>query len=307
MFAHPLPNFTTAVLKNETDRPIEWFAHPSPILKPYILGYRGLIMPTGLPTSFTQLVAPSGMAMLYIIFGRHSTTEVTFPDTEMEAEVSRPSQALILPRQRQWGARVSAAADVVGVVFRPGMLTPFLNLSLHEFDDEWIKPAELWMHTPSNQLADIESLSPKARIAAIETVLIDRLQKSCLDVDPLIQRVVDSIIGCRGNVSLEVVAKTMGISPRQLRRRFHAQVGMSPKQLARIERFRHASEFASKNYPTMSLASIAQQFDYFDQAHFARDFMEFSGQTPKALALSDQHFAQNYAINLHYFEFTASS
>ncbi|MEM8857584.1 MAG: helix-turn-helix transcriptional regulator [Chloroflexota bacterium] len=262
-------------------------------------------MSDAFPASFTQLVLPSAAAMLYIVFGADSTTEITLPGTQREDEIKRPNYALILPAQRQWGAKISASADVVAVLFRPGMLTPFLNVSLHEFDEEWIKPAELWTDSVSNQLADIESYSPKARVAVVESILINQLRKCYIDVDLLLQGAVNSIIKFQGNVSLESLSGALGISLRQLRRKFQFHVGMTPKQLGRIERFRSASEFAYKNYPDISLASISQQFGYFDQAHFTRDVVKFTGQTPKALAVSDRQLEEARARDLHYFEFAA--
>jgi transcriptional regulator GlxA family with amidase domain len=73
----------------------------------------------------------------------------------------------------------------------------------------------------------------------------------------------------------------MGISGRQLERRFMSEVGLGPKLLCRILRFQQvfpAVERADKNW-----ARIAADCGYYDQAHLIRDFRQFAGQTPSVL------------------------
>jgi AraC-like DNA-binding protein len=81
------------------------------------------------------------------------------------------------------------------------------------------------------------------------------------------------------------LSDALGISERQLRRRFHDAVGYGPKTLDRVLRFRRfvarAPEVANGD---ADLARVAAELGYADQAHLSRDCMEFSGLTPTALA-----------------------
>jgi transcriptional regulator GlxA family with amidase domain len=75
-----------------------------------------------------------------------------------------------------------------------------------------------------------------------------------------------------------------GVSGRQLGRRFRVAVGVGPKLLARVLRFRHAWELGHAGpvrWPALALAC-----GYCDQAHLIRDFRRFAGTTPAA-AVSD--------------------
>lgn len=67
-----------------------------------------------------------------------------------------------------------------------------------------------------------------------------------------------------------------GPGGRELRRRFHDAVGLSPKLLARILRFRDGVD-ALARAPGLEKGRLALRLGYYDQAHFGRDFQELAG------------------------------
>ena len=75
-------------------------------------------------------------------------------------------------------------------------------------------------------------------------------------------------------------ADVSGVSPRTIARWFSSEIGINAKKLARIARFHTA----------LSLLHTANEpgfyFDcgYYDQAHFIREFKEFTGITPEEYA-----------------------
>ncbi|MFI1994760.1 helix-turn-helix domain-containing protein [Actinoplanes sp. NPDC020271] len=71
----------------------------------------------------------------------------------------------------------------------------------------------------------------------------------------------------------------LGVSDRQLRRRFGAAVGYGPKTLQRVYRFRRFLSMAGQG----SLAELAVRAGYTDQAHLTRETAEFAGMTPGEL------------------------
>jgi transcriptional regulator GlxA family with amidase domain len=70
------------------------------------------------------------------------------------------------------------------------------------------------------------------------------------------------------------------LSGRQLERRFHQVVGIRPKLLCRILRFRRLVDATACG--TQDWAALALDCGYYDQAHLIHDFREFTGQTPAA-------------------------
>jgi AraC-like DNA-binding protein len=83
----------------------------------------------------------------------------------------------------------------------------------------------------------------------------------------------------RGVIRVEGLASAAGLSPRRLHELFLREVGVPPKQLARILRFREALERLAGE-PGADLARVALESGYCDQAHLYRDFRDLAAMTP---------------------------
>ena len=81
-----------------------------------------------------------------------------------------------------------------------------------------------------------------------------------------------------GRVRVEQVARDVGLSPRQLRALMVAETGMSPKQLCRHVRFETVVLRLAAG--TSSLAQVAAEAGYADQAHLSREFARMAGCSP---------------------------
>jgi len=84
-----------------------------------------------------------------------------------------------------------------------------------------------------------------------------------------------------GTPHLPTLADEIGLSERQLRRRFTEAVGYGPKALHGILRFQHALHLARSTGD--GLATIAHEAGYADQAHFTREVRRLAGVTPTRL------------------------
>ena len=93
-----------------------------------------------------------------------------------------------------------------------------------------------------------------------------------------------------GQIRVEAIAGRLGMSARQLERRFMAEVGMSPKRFARIVRFdaliRTAQSGVCRNW-----TRLAHAYGFHDQSHFNREFRAIAGQTPTQYAQSENLIA----------------
>lgn len=84
------------------------------------------------------------------------------------------------------------------------------------------------------------------------------------------------------NLSCEEVAQACGLSTRHLLRIF-SQVGTTPKQFLLTKRIELAVRvLTSKTHQHLSIAEIAYQCGFSNQAHFSRVFKALTGHTPKA-------------------------
>mgnify|MGYP005868667299 CR=1 FL=1 len=70
-------------------------------------------------------------------------------------------------------------------------------------------------------------------------------------------------------------------SRKHLASRFHEEVGLPPKTIARIARFNRAQAMAASGMGD-GWADIAAACGYADQAHLTREFVALAGTTPGA-------------------------
>ncbi|MGM0240084.1 helix-turn-helix domain-containing protein [Enterococcus sp. AZ103] len=83
-------------------------------------------------------------------------------------------------------------------------------------------------------------------------------------------------------ISMEKVGDETGYSRRYTQQIFRREIGISPKKYSRIIRFQNAIKavFAKTD---MTLAKLACQLGYYDQAHLIHEFQLFTQQSPKNL------------------------
>lgn len=93
-----------------------------------------------------------------------------------------------------------------------------------------------------------------------------------------------------GRIAIAALAEEIGCSRKHLAATFHEHVGLAPKTVARLLRFRRVLQLVD-GASRIDWAAIAQEAGYADQSHFANDFRRITGRTPGAylaLRLPDQ-------------------
>lgn len=82
------------------------------------------------------------------------------------------------------------------------------------------------------------------------------------------------------------LARNCGLSLRQFERRFLSTYGQSLRDMRRLSRFIGALSRCAANAPDdCSLAMIAADCGYFDQAHMVHDFVELAGIAPSRIVV----------------------
>ncbi|WP_206156109.1 helix-turn-helix domain-containing protein [Chitinophaga fulva] len=118
------------------------------------------------------------------------------------------------------------------------------------------------------------------RIQLIETFLLNRLTDT-QTIDNIVKSTVETILTANGQLSVDELSQQSNINRRQLVRKFSSTIGLSPKQLSKTVRLQ-AMLKTLLNKKSTRLISLAYEGEYYDQAHFIKDFKEFTGLTPKA-------------------------
>jgi AraC-like DNA-binding protein len=172
----------------------------------------------------------------------------------------------------------SAGQFDCGVRFRPGMSYGFMRLPGTEIADRSLPLSEAW-GTPGRELNSRlgDARSPIECIGMIADVL------RILPEHGVVQSVATAIVARCGQVRVDELAFDAGMSARQLRRLFLEQIGLTPKHLSRVIRFRESVSRLGKT-KRGDWTQVALDCGYYDQAHFINEFRELSGYRPAEFA-----------------------
>jgi transcriptional regulator GlxA family with amidase domain len=103
---------------------------------------------------------------------------------------------------------------------------------------------------------------------------------SRIQIDNRIVDSIDFIEKHQGDIKIKDLIKKVNISQRQLERLFLNHLGYSPKRFIRVIRFYNIHKNIIKN-GTKNLSSVANDYGYCDQAHFNKEYKEFTNFSPK--------------------------
>ena len=113
-----------------------------------------------------------------------------------------------------------------------------------------------------------------------EAVLRDSLT-SAGTIDSLVRRALHAI-DAQPERTVGTVASSLGVSDRQLRRRFGSATGLSPKEYARIRRLRRTLERVVIEGAS-NWSSIAARSGFADQPHLVNEIVRMTAYTPRLL------------------------
>jgi AraC-like DNA-binding protein len=129
--------------------------------------------------------------------------------------------------------------------------------------------------------------SLEQRFKLVERWLINRLKPRAI-IHPAVRWAVDQLAASGGRVSIEDLATQTGFTRKHLGNLFQQQVGLSPKALARVHRFRGALDILNRANGDIPWSALAEQCGFYDQSHLINEFRRFTGFSPVELARRDR-------------------
>lgn len=143
-----------------------------------------------------------------------------------------------------------------------------LSRSLEDiFDKNYINEVEEKLALANND---------RHRIKIVEQFLISQLKD--IRTDKLIVEAVKLIYQSNGTIRINELNKKLFISQSPFEKRFRSVVGTTAKKFASIVRFNIVLNNLNES---KTLTEIAYENNFFDQAHFIKDFKQFTGDTPE--------------------------
>jgi AraC-like DNA-binding protein len=113
--------------------------------------------------------------------------------------------------------------------------------------------------------------------------LLERLLLACLREPPhglnVVHYAIAKIARQHGELSIRALSDHIGMSQNHLGTQFKQMVGIPPKELARFYRFAHVLRSIDSTQP-VDWTLIAHESGFYDQPHFNKDFVAFTGHSP---------------------------
>ena len=120
----------------------------------------------------------------------------------------------------------------------------------------------------------------QSRFAILDVLLARRIAAAPLP-PPALAFAMDRISRSGGRADIQRLAAEVGWSRKHLSTQFRRHIGLPPKTMARVVRFNRVIRMLNEDAGAR-WTDVALRCGYYDQAHFNRDFREFTGGTPSA-------------------------
>jgi AraC-like DNA-binding protein len=226
-------------------------------------------------------VVPDGCPEIIVHYGDRFTEDAAGRKVQSETIVAgQLTRPLML--------RPTGRVGMVAARFRAAGLFPILGVPMHELVDRRVPLETICQGVSALQARIAEAGTDRERVSQLATFLERKLaERSAWDA--VVGHNVHAILASGGQISPDELAQRAGLTARQLQRRFQVSVGVSPKFLCRIIRFRAIFDRLQSRAPW---PSIALDCGFFDQSHLIRDFKQFAGQSPRAFLAAQSEFGR---------------
>ena len=211
-----------------------------------------------------------------------------YPDGATDIVVSAGNAAAHGPAPSfRW---ISSNVPVVGFRIRRGAARTVLGMSPTELAAGPVSIEALWGRR-GRELEErlAESCASTAQVASLGG-LVAELVAGTGELDNAVLAAIDRV-GHPRSTAMKDLAGEVGVSERQLRRRFENQVGLGIKHYARMMRFQRLLDTIRQSKRSLGATSpgwagLACDHGFADQAHLIREVKAFSGLTPAELWLT---------------------
>ncbi len=166
------------------------------------------------------------------------------------------------------------------VRFYPNGFLPFTTIPIKEMENTAV-PLNKLFGKDGEEIGKkiLKATATSESINLIETFLLKRLTDK-QTIDKVVKLTIETILDANGKFSVNEHSIQNNINRRQLTRKFSTTIGLSPKQLSKTIRIQATLKTLLAK-EVISFTDLAYENEYFDQAHFIKDFKEFTGLTPK--------------------------
>lgn len=229
-----------------------------------------------MPESYREVAPPPALAgyVRCVWWATSPGPEAILPDGCLDLIVAGSEVFVAGPDTGAWSSTVAAGVPLYGVRFQPGRAPGVLAVPADELRDQRVFVDDLWGRH-GRRVTERLVAEPEHSLRVVADAVDRGRRVPDTAVDEAVRRL-------RNGETLAMIRRDLGVSERQLRRRFEAAVGYGPTLYRRVERMQRAREIR-RRWPGRTLADVAVEAGYSDQQHLARDTRSLTGMTPTQL------------------------
>lgn len=130
--------------------------------------------------------------------------------------------------------------------------------------------------------ASLSKINTDEQVEVISNYILDLVKSSTSNIDNSIKLAVSTILKTKGTISISQLRNQLFITERTFERKFNKEVGVTPKQFAKIIQFNFSLDQIKESDYT-NFTTVAYENGFTDQSHFIRSFKKYTGGTPKEI------------------------
>lgn len=170
-----------------------------------------------------------------------------------------------------------------GIRFQPGAAQATFGIE-GDRTTGYVGPLDVLVPDLAAQLSTaLEGATDKRQVSNALTVFLGELSCDSRAVDPILLAANREISTVAGALEVTTLADRLHVTPRSLQRLFKRWIGLTPKQVIRLQRFRSSATNLIRERPD-SWAQVAAEGGFADQSHLIREFTDLGGSSPKDLS-----------------------
>jgi methylphosphotriester-DNA--protein-cysteine methyltransferase len=190
-----------------------------------------------------------------------------------------PTVAVYGPMTRSRMLIIGREITAIGAAFNAVFCRSLLGIDAAALIDRIVPLADVWPDRYVDRVLAAASSSTRP-VLALRRALLEASMPPAVD-DAIGVRATTHIKRERGIVSVADVAIACGTTRQHLTRSFHASIGLTPKQFARLTRFQSLVQMLL-SVDREAWARAATDAGFYDQAHMINEFRTFTGASPTA-------------------------
>jgi len=182
--------------------------------------------------------------------------------------------------------------ETIGIEFSPKGTYRFFHFTLNEIQNQIYSLSDV-LGNLGKQLVELinNATTAQQKIVLLQQFLLKQLL--LYNEDLIFEYCIDKITDSKGRITIKELEKKTGYSSRWLNMKFKEKLGVSPKNLSSIIRFKECYKACLDGNEKSFFKNDFYEL-YYDQSHFIKDFKRFVGLSPTKFEKQINNFGKSY-------------